>query len=63
MTTVKFVYWQDGDYWLGYFQEYPDYWTQGETLDDLKNHLADLYQDLTSGHIPGVRKVEELVIP
>ena len=63
MTTVKFVHWRDGDCWLGYLQEYPDYWTQGETLDDLKDHLTDLYQDLTSGAVPGVRKVEELVIP
>lgn len=43
-------------------QEYPDYWTQGETLDDLKEHLKDLYKDLSSGEIPGIRKVEELVV-
>lgn len=63
MQSVKYVYWQDDDAWLGYLQEYPDYWTQGETLDDLKEHLKDLYLDLTGGQIPGVRKVDELVIP
>lgn len=47
MQTVKFVYWQEGDAWLGYLQDHPDSWTQGETLDDLKEHLRDLYQDLT----------------
>jgi hypothetical protein len=26
----KYIYWQDDDMWLGYFEEYPDYWTQGE---------------------------------
>jgi hypothetical protein len=57
MVTVKYVCWQDGDAWLGYLQDYPDYWTQGESIDDLKDHLRDLYQDLTSGSIPGVRKV------
>ena len=35
----------------------PDYWTQGETLDDLIEHLKDLYLDLSSGQIPGIRKV------
>ena len=40
----------------------PDYWTQGETLDDLKDHLRDLYHDLTSGELPGIRKVDELVV-
>jgi predicted RNase H-like HicB family nuclease len=63
MNTLKFVHWQDGQFWLGYLQEYPDYWTQGESFDDLKDHLKDLYEDLISGQIPGVRKVDELVIP
>jgi predicted RNase H-like HicB family nuclease len=63
MQTVKIVYWQEGEVWLGYLQDYPDYWTQGETLDDLREHLKDLHQDLTSGQLPGIRKVEEMVIP
>jgi predicted RNase H-like HicB family nuclease len=62
MQTVKFVYWQEEGAWLGYLQDYPDYWTQGETLDDLKDHLKDLYRDLTSGELPGIRKVDELVV-
>jgi hypothetical protein len=62
MQTVKFVYWKDGKYWLGYLQDYPDYWTQGKNLKDLKEHLKDLYKVLPSGQIPGVRRVGELVI-
>jgi hypothetical protein len=62
MQTLKFVSWQEDDAWLGYLQEYPDYWTQGETLDDLKGHLRDLYLDLTSGELPGIRMVDDLVI-
>lgn len=62
MNTVKIVFWEDNAAWLGYLQEYPDYWTQGETLDDLKEHLKDLHQDITGGVIPGIRKVEELVL-
>lgn len=63
MHTVKYIYWQEDDAWLGYLQEYPDYWTQGGTLDDLIEHLQDLYQDLAGGKIPGARKVGELVVP
>jgi predicted RNase H-like HicB family nuclease len=63
MQVVKIVYWEEDGAWVGYLQEYPDYWSQGQTLGDLKDHLKDLYQDLTSGEIPGVRKVEEMVIP
>ena len=62
MQTAKYVYWQEGDAWLGYLEEYPDYWTQGETLDDLLAHLKELSLDLTSGKIPGIRRVGELVI-
>lgn len=62
MQTAKFVYWEEDGAWIGYLQDYPDYWTQGETLDDLKDHLRDLYHDITSGDLPGIRKVDELVV-
>jgi len=63
MQTVKYVYWEEDGAWLGYLQDFPDYWTQGDTLEDLKDHLRDLYQELTSGHLPGIRKVDELTVP
>jgi len=62
MQVVKIVYWQEEGAWIGYLQDYPDYWTQGESLEDLKEHLRDLHRDITSGEIPGIRKVEELVV-
>jgi len=62
VATTKMVYWQDGEWWLGYLEEFPDYRTQGETLDDLKQHLRDLYADLTSGELPGVRRVADLTL-
>lgn len=49
MQTVRFTYWEEDGAWLGYLEAYPEYWTQGETLDDLKEHLLDLHRDLTSG--------------
>ena len=62
MQTVKITVWEEDGVWLGYLIEYPDYWTQGETEDDLREHLRDLYNDLTSGEIPGIRRVADLVI-
>lgn len=58
----KYVYWQDDDMWLGYLEEYPDYWTQGETQEELKTNLLDIYSELTSGMIPNVRRVAELEV-
>ena len=63
MHTIKVVVWEDDGAWLGYLQDYPDYWTQGETRDDLREHLKDLYADVISGTILGIRKVEELEVP
>lgn len=62
MERKKYVYWQDGDTWLGYLEEYPDYQTQGESLEELKENLKDIYQELTSGNIPCIRKVAELEV-
>lgn len=62
MNTTRFIYWQDNNMWIGYLEEYPDYMTQGETLDELKENLKDLFKDLTSGVIPSVRKLAELEI-
>ena len=58
--SARYVYWQDGDHWLGHFEEYPDYITQGLSLEDLQANLTDLYRDLTSGEIRGIRRVAEL---
>jgi len=60
MQKVDIVYWEDGEAWIGYIREFPDYWTQGETLEDLEEHLRDLYRDLASGEIPGIRRVKQL---
>lgn len=62
MTVLKYTYWQDGDMWLGYLEEFPDYATQGETLEELQDNLRDIYQELTSGAIPCVRRVGELAV-
>lgn len=62
MSNARFVYWQDDDVWLGYLEEYPDYRTQGKSLEELKENLRDIYEDVNSGAIPFVRRVAELEI-
>ncbi len=58
--TVRYVHWQEDDMWLGYLEEFPDYWTQGVSLQDLQEHLRDLYNDLISGVVPNIRRIAEL---
>jgi predicted RNase H-like HicB family nuclease len=62
MIKKKYIYRQDDDMWLGYLEEYPDYWTQGETEEELRENLLDIYSELTSGNIQNIRRVAELEV-
>jgi len=62
MEKLKYVFWQDAGMWLGYIEEYPDYMTQGESIEELEDNLRDIFKELTSGNIPCVRKVAELQV-
>jgi predicted RNase H-like HicB family nuclease len=63
MKTVKIVYWQETDgMWVGHLESYPDYMTQGQTLDELKENLKDILGDLESKEIPLVRTHEDMAV-
>jgi predicted RNase H-like HicB family nuclease len=62
MSSTRYVHWQDQGMWLGCFEEFPDYLTQGETLAELEDNLRDLYRNLTNGEIPGIRRIAELSV-
>ncbi len=34
--------------WLGYIEEFPDYVTQGETLEELQENLKDIFREIAS---------------
>lgn len=42
----KFIYYREEDMWIGWLEEFPDYKTQGETLEELKDNLKDIYEEL-----------------
>jgi hypothetical protein len=62
MRNVKYTFWQDGEFFLGYLNDYPDYWTQGTSKEDLIESLKNLLIDLESGEVPFIRKVEEMAV-
>jgi predicted RNase H-like HicB family nuclease len=62
METIQFVYYQENDIWVGWLEEYPDYRTQGKTLNELKDNLKEIYDDITHGKIPNIRRRGELVV-
>jgi hypothetical protein len=62
MKTVKIVYWQDGEFWIGYLYDYPDYMTQEETFKELQENLKDIYADIIGDKIPSIRKIGEIAV-
>jgi predicted RNase H-like HicB family nuclease len=62
MESLKYVHWQDEEFFIGHFVDYHDYLTQGKSLEELKENLENLYNDLISEEIPYIKKVDELKI-
>lgn len=50
--AVNITYWpaKEGGY-IGYMDQYPDYPTQGETLDELKFMLSDILDAIREGDL------------
>ena len=44
---LSYTYWEakEGGY-IGYLNQYPDYWTQGESTEELGRMLVSLYDDI-----------------
>jgi predicted RNase H-like HicB family nuclease len=62
MKTVQYTFWRDGEFFIGYLNDYPDYQTQGYSKDELLENLKDLLSDIQTDEIPYIRKVEEMAI-
>ena len=45
--NLSYTYWKakEGGY-IGYLNQYPDYWTQGDSIEELETMLASLYDDI-----------------
>jgi predicted RNase H-like HicB family nuclease len=41
---LEYTYWKDGDWYIGYLNDYPLHGTQGKSLEELEEMLIDLYE-------------------
>ncbi|RJO62982.1 MAG: type II toxin-antitoxin system HicB family antitoxin [Dehalococcoidia bacterium] len=62
MEKIKYVYYQEGDAWVGWLEAYPDYKSQGMSLEELEENLRDIYAEINTGKIPHIRKIGELAL-
>lgn len=58
----KFTYWKEQNLWIGFLERFPDYWTQGESIDELQENLKDLFLELTGKDLPDPRQTGILKI-
>ena len=49
---INFTYWteEDGTV-LGYLNDYPDHWTQGENFDDLKEQFIEKIEEFKDSEL------------
>ena len=59
MQTDEYTSWQDGGFFIGYLNEYPEWETQGYSQAELIENLESMREDLESGEVPYVNKVEK----
>ena len=59
---VTMVYWKGEQFWLGKLLEHPEVMTQGETIEELEEHLRDAYRLLILDDVPADAQVKALVI-
>jgi predicted RNase H-like HicB family nuclease len=62
MRTIEYTFWQDGEFFIGYLNEFPDYQTQGFSKEELMENLKDILFDIETREIPYIKKVEKLVV-
>lgn len=61
-TKLKMVYWKGEKFWVGKLVDHPDIMTQGETLEELEENIADAYRLMVLDDIPAEHKIKEIVL-
>jgi len=49
MININYTYEMDGDFFVGYLDDYPEFPTQGVNLEDFENNLLDIYEMIQNG--------------
>lgn len=49
---INIVYKEEKGWFVGHIQEYPDYESQAKTLEELRDNLIEIYNDIRKGLVP-----------
>ncbi|MDR0475248.1 MAG: type II toxin-antitoxin system HicB family antitoxin [Treponema sp.] len=62
---LQYTYWQDGQFFVGFLNNFPDDSTQGFSLAELEEALVEIYQikQEEKKHLAEIRKTGKIKIP
>jgi len=62
---LQYTYWQDGDFFVGFLDDYPNDSTQGVSLAELEEALVEVYEirQEEKKHLAEIRKTGKIRIP
>jgi len=62
---MEYTYWQDGDFFVGFLNNYPEDSTQGLSLSELEEALIEIYEikQEEKKHLSEIRKTGKIKIP
>ena len=65
IMEMQYTYWQDGSFFVGFLNDYPDDSTQGLSLAELEEALVEIYEikQEEKKHLAEIRKTGTLKIP
>jgi predicted RNase H-like HicB family nuclease len=49
---INILYREEKGWFVGHIQEYPDYESQGKTLQELRDNLIEIHEDIRKGLVP-----------
>ena len=59
---INIVYRQEKEWFVGHIQEYPDYESQGRSLEELRDNLIEIYDDIRKGLVPDAEPFQILEV-
>ena len=59
---INIVYKEKKGWFVGHIQEYPDYESQGKTLEELRRNLIEIYNDIHKGLVPDAEPFQILEV-
>ena len=51
MQKLKYVFYQDGALFIGWLKDYPEYKTQGHSIEELMENVDEIFEEIVGGKV------------